>query len=199
MLTLLLFLWFIGIKIDFSIDEAKKYLSEDNSPLVVVFYDNSKNYCWIQSVDKFGMQRTMLAEYCTYPISSLENDEYIDCLGNISECTINLVKPWYYLKMRYYIKHSETELSHDYCYTADSDNMFTGCFRYNEITSEKILYSKMEDYRDAILWKTIISDSGISKYIKKRDLSPALFPDLFNQTDKYWYEYYHSKERIKEL
>lgn len=165
---LLFYFWFVGIEVDVSQINMAEYLSKKEHKLLVVFYDNCYSYCCLQSVDKWGIQRTMYVNYCRDSIQSVDGNDFFDSLGDISKCTINLVKPWYYLKTCFYTKHQQNSLAHESSIIFDAHNYFSGFLLCNGITSEKNLYPvyHMGDYRNAILWKNIINNSGISKYIK---------------------------------
>lgn len=182
-LAILNFFWFFGIRYNMKPNEIEKIIA--NGKLVIAVYENQgSGKVWIQSVNKLGIQTTVFAEGSSGYIIKDNEKDFLSSIETVSYCKVNLVKPWYYSKLMFFLKKYSYEFKHSYWGEScvDSPNTYSGYIRFNDIASNKYLNydAFLNNFGHTSFWEYICKNSNIKKYIDKKDIMPSLFRKEYN-------------------
>lgn len=192
-LALLCFFWFIGVKTKLSSNEIETILNDTDGVLLVIYDNQGYGKVWVQSINKFGIQKTIYSEES---LGEIYGGHERGLLYSISDSSmkVNLAKPLYYAKIRYFLKHYKQELassSYDSSLSVESPETYSGYIRYKDLNSNTFFLMGVNSntFGRNDFWRYICLNSGVSRHIDKKDLMPHLF--------RKEYKHYYSRKMYK--
>ena len=186
MLLSLSYLWFIGVKVSVSDNSPEDFICNKDNKMIVAVY-NGRGEAVIQAIDRWGVQRTVYTESCGKTrVSVAKVDEFLRSIDEPYVCELRLVKPWYYAKVNYFVKHHRGRIDGRIDSEALEKNsvLFEGYIEYED-KNEKIIARKrlnegpspsLYDFGCGMLFNYIALNGGIENYISKEEIFPQLYP-----------------------